>query len=57
MRGPRHDSWILSRVYPRNCATAMQGQLAEGFDSLAGLRLFFLSLDLLPESCEAMESV
>lgn len=26
-------------------------------DSLAGLRLFFLSLDLDPESCEAIESV
>lgn len=26
-------------------------------DSLAGLRLFFLSLGLLPESCDAIESV
>lgn len=30
---------------------------ARAADSLAGLRLFFFSLGLLPESCEAMESV
>ena len=34
-----------------------RGRGCAGWDSLAGLRLFFLSLDLLPESWDAIESV
>lgn len=52
----RGRAWVDSCRY---CGGSWCGRRrgCAGWDSLAGLRLFFLSLDLLPESWEAMESV
>ena len=48
---PRSYRWVEAREWIAHPADA------PGRDSLAGRRLFFLSLDLLPDSCDVMESV